>query len=136
MLIKKLTRKPLADKKNQHVKHPRVEAQDKPKTDQNDNKPSQRDRCQFSKKGHTSNFPILLFYNIGVMHNIKVRKKTTNQTNSFALKLKTETNQNNTTTTNIILQNTQTTCPIKQCKLAYPSDTSHNSSFFREKTNT
>ena len=67
------------------------------------------------------------------MHNIKVRKQTTNQTNSFALKLKTETNENNTTTVNTILQNTQTTCPIKQCKLAYPSDTWHNSSFFDEK---
>ncbi|KAL3037859.1 hypothetical protein AAZX31_01G095000 [Glycine max] len=75
---------------------------------------------------------MLLFYNIRAMHNIKFRKQTTNQTNSFALKLKTETNENNTTA-NTILQNTQTTCPIKQCKLAYPSDTWHNSSFFRKK---
>ena len=32
------------------------------------------------------------------MHNIKFRKKTTNQTNTFALKLKTKTSENNTTT--------------------------------------
>ena len=78
---------------------------------------------------------MFLFYNIGAMHNIKVRKQTTNQTNSFVLKLKTETNENDTTTANTILQKTQTTCPIKQCKLAYSSDTWYNSSFSRKKTN-
>ena len=34
------------------------------KTHQNDNQPNKRDRCQFFKKGHTSNFPRVLFYNI------------------------------------------------------------------------
>ena len=81
---------------------------------------------------------------ITAMHNIKVRKQTTNaqphtlksrskQRNNFALKLENETNENDTTTANDILQNTQTTCPTKQCKLAYPSDTWHNSCFLRKK---
>ena len=57
------------------------------------------------------------------MHNIKVRKEMTKAEPhtfkfSFAFKLENETNENDTTTTNDIAQNTQITCPIKECKLA------------------
>ena len=58
---------------------------------------------------------------ITAMH-IKVRKDTTKPEphtfkSSFAFKLEKETNQNDTTTTNGIAQNPQTTCPIKEWKL-------------------
>ena len=72
------------------------------------------------------------------MHNIKVRKEMTKAEphtfkSSFSFKLENETNENDTTTTNDIAQNTQTMCPIKECKLTQPSDTQHNNSFLMKK---
>ena len=61
---------------------------------------------------------------------LEIQKQAKKQ---FVSQTKKQTNENDTTTTNGILRNTQTTCPTKQCKLAYPLDTWHNSCFLRKK---